>query len=186
MRAGCGDAMAPKAEATPCGVFLSLIRTDVLDGKLLRDALGGAPILCSTTLEDGSSNEGECSFPRIFDMYATMSESGLVKSLYVCCGLATPMNLSTSELEPNKAFALGIEVAVIASGGRAHGGERVVQFREKGRAIDERKEVPIIAHPLGDIKMRIRPVDGVKGLTEVLGSQARCPPPPLAETPSSV
>lgn len=110
-------------------------------------------------------------FPRILDIYGLMQSSGAVKSFFVCCGHATPVDLKRSSLATDKGFVLGLEFSVVALG-RAAAAERIVEFRSKGKAIDDKKEPPIVAHALGDTKLRVRPVDGINELSAIIGSRA--------------
>ena len=154
---------APPASATPSGVYSAALDTLQLENSLLASGLAGKEVLFSAEIEDGRDAEGPFSFPRIFDLYAVMSEStNTLKTVYVCVGYAIPLDMKTHSAVTTKALALGIEVAVIAAG-RAATAERTVEFRMKGRAIDPLKVTQgAPAHPL---------------LSHT--------PPPLAHTPSS-
>ena len=99
------------------------------------------------------------------------ASTGTIKSIYVCCGLATPISLKKATVAVDQGFALGIEVAVLTLG-KAATAERTVEFRAKGKAIDANMDTPIIAHALGDTKMRVRPVDGIQELSSILGQKA--------------
>ena len=169
----CADVTAPPASAIPKGVFGAALDVSSLDNKALAAGLAGASILFSTDLEDGREADAPVSFPRIFDLYSVMQEStSTVKAFYVCCGLASPINLKKACLEVDKGFVLGLEVKVLAKG-RAAGAERTVELRDKGnKPIDDKKEPPIIAHALGDTKLRVRPVHGVDELASIIGRTA--------------
>ena len=169
----CADVTAPPASAIPKGVFGAALDVSSLDNKALAAGLAGASILFSTDLEDGREADAPVSFPRIFDLYSVMQEStSTVKAFYVCCGLASPINLKKACLEVDKGFVLGLEVKVLAKG-RAAGAERTVELRDKGnKPIDDKKEPPIIAHALGDTKLRVRPVHGVDELVSIIGRTA--------------
>ena len=134
-------------------------------------ALGSA-VIFSTGLEDGAAAEEPLRFPRIFDIYAIVHEStGAVKTFFVCCGLASPVLLKKSMLAVDKGFVLGLEFTIVAAG-RAASCERNVEFRAKGKAIDPNKEPPIVAHALGDTKLRIRPMDSIMDLNRIIGAKA--------------
>jgi hypothetical protein len=169
----CGDVSAPPASAIPKGVFGAALDVSSLDNKALAAGLAGASILFSTDLEDGREADAPVSFPRIFDLYSVMQEStSTVKAFYVCCGHASPMNLKKACLEVDKGFVLGLEVKVLAKG-RAAGAARTVELRDKGnKPIDDKKEPPIVAHALGDTKLRVRPVHGVDELASIIGRTA--------------
>ena len=165
----CADIHAPPADAVPVGVIFATANSSTLKDTRLADGLGGAKVVVSTKVDDNTPEDSPCTHPDIFDLYATISEStGSVKALYCCVGIATPVDLVQSSFSPEKSFALGMELAVIAQGAR-NGGERSVEWRDKGRAVDAAKEPPIVAHSLGDIKMCVRPVQVC----------ALHPPPPL-------
>jgi hypothetical protein len=169
----CADVSAPPASAIPKGVFGAALDVSSLDNKALAAGLAGASILFSTELEDGREADAPVSFPRIFDLYSVMQEStSTVKAFYVCCGHASPINLKKACLEVDKGFVLGLEVKVLAKG-RAAGSARTVELRDKGnKPIDDKKEPPIIAHALGDTKLRVRPVHGVDELASIIGRTA--------------
>ena len=169
----CADVSAPPASAIPKGVFGAALDVSSLDNKALAAGLAGASILFSTELEDGREADAPVSFPRIFDLYSVMQEStSTVKAFYVCCGHASPINLKKACLEVDKGFVLGLEVKVLAKG-RAAGSARTVELRDKGnKPIDDKKEPPIVAHALGDTKLRVRPVHGVDELASIIGRTA--------------
>jgi len=132
----------------------------------------GSAVVFATGLEDGSAADAPLAYPRIFDIYGVMHEtSGAVKGFFVCCGHGTPLDLKRSSLATDKDLVLGLEFAMVAVG-RAASAERTVEFRSKGKAIDSAKEPPIVAHALGDTKMRVRPVDGITELSAIIGSKA--------------
>ena len=97
--------------------------------------------------------------------------------MYVCVGLASPFSLQTSIVSSQSAFALGLELAIVAPERNANA-PRLVQFRAKGRAPDDAKEPPIQAHALGDTSMRVRPVESVAELSALIGSQVQHAHPP--------
>ena len=97
--------------------------------------------------------------------------------MYVCVGLASPFSLQTSIVSSQSAFALGLELAIVAPERNANA-PRLVQFRAKGRAPDDAKEPPIQAHALGDTSMRVRPVERVAELSALIGSQVQHAHPP--------
>ena len=170
----CADVKAPEPNsATPSGIFGAAIDSTHLGNSFLANGLGGSAVVFATGLEDGRGADAPLSYPRIFDIYGVMHEvTGAVKSFYVCCGHATPLDLKKSSLATEKGFVLGLEFAVLGNG-RAASAVRTVEFRAKGnKAIDSEKEPPIVAHALGDTKMRVRPVDSITELSNIIGSNA--------------
>ena len=108
----------------------------------------------------------------MLDIYSIMHEStGAIKSIYICCGHAVPVDMKRVSLSTNKSFVLGLEIAVVAQG-RAPTAERTVEFRAKGKAVDSAKEPPIMAHALGDTTIMIRPIEDVAELSSIVGSKA--------------
>lgn len=171
---GCAAVKPPPASAVPHGVFNVCVDSGALLNQRLKEGVGHkAQLLFSTGIEDGAAAESECKYPRLFDLYGVMSSTtNSLKTLYVCVGVATPFDLKRGTYEVEKSFALGIEVAVVAEGSRSQG-PRAVLFRDKGRAINEKVEPPIVAHAMGQTAMRMRAVDNVDELEALIGLSAK-------------
>ena len=97
--------------------------------------------------------------------------------MFVCCGLATPIDLVTNTRDASKSFLLGLQVAAVASDGHRRGANapRSVQWRNNNKAIESSDETPIYAHsfPLtGSAPILLRRIEAIRELSSILGSEA--------------
>ena len=98
--------------------------------------------------------------------------------MFVCCGLATPIDLVTNTRDASKSFLLGLQVAAVASDGhnrRGANAPRSVQWRNNNKAIESSEETPIYAHsfPLtGSAPILLRRVEAIRELSSILGVEA--------------
>lgn len=98
--------------------------------------------------------------------------------MFVCCGLATPIDLVTNTRDASKSFLLGLQVAAVASDGhnrRGANAPRSVQWRNNNKVIESSEETPIYAHsfPLtGSAPILLRRVEAIRELSSILGVEA--------------
>ena len=102
---------APARDDKPQGIFNMLLSTKgLLNKQLVKGLTGSQTLIFSTQVGDGG--ESRC-IPRFLDLYALPNASGGVASMFVCCGLATPIDLVTNTLDASKSFLLGLQVKFI-------------------------------------------------------------------------
>ena len=72
---------------------------------------------------------------------------------------------------PKAAFALGIQVALLAADRHASA-SRSLEFRDNNKAIGRGQETPIVAHALAESKLFLRRLSSVTELTHLIGGPA--------------
>ena len=143
-----------------------LLSTSMLANQKLARAVADGQGILSTHLGSGGADRG---WPRVLDLYATTSASG-VRQLFVCLGVWTPIALKHKQLLPQSAFALGIQVAVIANGRNQHAA-RTVEWRAAGKALEKGQETPVFAHALAESNLLFRRIDSVEMLSAITGER---------------